>query len=170
MKVISSPNSHTTTIIQIRNPSLGVWWGRCRVGSAIDLQGSLLMGFLWSKLTGGTPVVEVEHVASCNSANSDSGSSADSAAGPAPTRQEARRLIELLEGGKWEGAPPPPPRAPEAEIRPRRLRSHEEISADMWALELEEQELYDIESRERQYQASCHYKVWSLCFERLRIA
>ena len=36
----------------------------------------------------------------------------------------------------------------------------------MRALDLEEQELYDAECRERQYQASCQYKVWSLCFER----
>ena len=76
------------------------------------------MGFIWSKLTGGPqPVVELDHVTCCNSANSESGSSADSAAGP-PTQQEVRRLIELLEGGQWESAPPPSP-LPLVRSRPR---------------------------------------------------
>ena len=79
-------------------------------------RGLELMGFLWSKLAGGQPVVEVEHVTCCKSANSESGSSADSAIGP-PTQQEVRRLIELLEGGEWDSVPPPP--LPLVRSRPR---------------------------------------------------
>ena len=40
----------------------------------------------------------------------------------------------------------------------------------MRVLDLEEQELYEIESRERELRASCQYRVWSLCFERQRTA